>query len=306
MYILLRTNSLMRFLALLEYQLTNERHELRKNLFAHLFVKFYRSRRALAIPMTFMILFVSTLGMISITYYFAVERVNAQTQTLKVVAAKEDIVNLDQKILSVVGQPGSARTSEILDSGGKLNVEPNNGSIIITITDNRDINQTIYNQTTGQIRYELPYSDSPDTGLFLKGDSRTITNQSGSLITQLFIASGAEHAEIRLRYRPTVSYIITGTENNYTVNNIRIYILNMNTSNSISLNGKVPLRVSCESTQITSLTYTLNYAAESIILTSILDNTTGQVLIPISSTTDGAIINLEIVQCNIKIARSLV
>jgi hypothetical protein len=296
----------MRFLALLEYQLTNERHELRKNLFAHLFVKFYRSRRALAIPMTFMILFVSTLGLISITYYFAVERVNAQTQTLKVVAAKEDIVTLDQNILSVVGQPGSARALEILDSGGKLNVEPNNGSSIITINDNKDINQTIYNQTTGQIRYELPYSDSPDTGLFLKGDSRTITNQSGSLITQLFIASGAEHAEIRLRYRPTVSYITAGIENNLTINNVRIYIVNMNSSNSISLNGKVPLRISCESTQITSLSYTLNYITDSLVFTSILDDTTGQVSIPISSTIDGAIINLEIVQCNIKVARSLV
>ena len=280
--------------------------KLSKNVIDYLLLKLHRSKKGLALPMTFLILFVTTLGLISATYFLAIEKVNTRSQTLKIISAKQDLQSLDQNIMSVVWQQGSARAMEILDSGGKLNVEPNNGSASITITDNRDINQTIYNQTTGQIRYELPYSDSPDTGLFLKGDSRTITNQSGSLITQLFIASGAEHAEIRLRYRPTVSYATAGTENNRTINNIRIYIVNMNSSNSISLNGKVPLRVSCESTQITSLSYTLNYVTDGIVFTSILDDTAGQVLIPISSTIDGAIINLEIVQCNIKVARSLV
>lgn len=280
--------------------------KLPKNIIDYLLIKLHRSKKGLALPMTFLILFVTTLGLISATYFLAIERVNTRSQTLKIISAKQDLQSLDQNIMSVVWQQGSARAMEILDSSGKLNVEPNNGSASIAITDFRDINQTIYNQTTGQIRYELPYSDSPDTGLFLKGDSRTITNQSGSLITQLFIASGAEHAEILLRYRPTVSYITAGVENNLTINNIRIYIVNMNSSNSISLNGKVPLRISCESTQITSLSYTLNYITDSIVFTSILDDTTGQVSIPISSTTDGAIINLEIVQCNIKVARSLV
>ncbi len=280
--------------------------KLPKNIIDYLLIKLHRSKKGLALPMTFLILFVTTLGLISATYFLAIERVNTRSQTLKIISAKQDLQSLDQNIMSVVWQQGSARAMEILDSSGKLNVEPNNGSASIAITDFRDINQTIYNQTTGQIRYELPYSDSPDTGLFLKGDSRTITNQSGSLITQLFIASGAEHAEILLRYRPTVSYITAGVENNLTINNIRIYIVNMNSSNSISLNGKVPLRISCESTQITSLSYTLNYITDSIVFTSILDDTSGQVSIPISSTTDGAIINLEIVQCNIKVARSLV
>jgi hypothetical protein len=194
---------------------------------------------------------------------------------------------------------------DILDSRGKLNVEPYFGSTALMITDNRDINETIYNQTTGQIRYELAYSDSPDSGLFLKGDSRTITNQSGSLITQLFIATGAEHAEIHLRYRPMISYTIAGTENSLTVNKIRIYVVNMNTSDAISLYGRIPLRVSCESTQISSIKYTLTYSTDGIILTSILDDVIGQVSIPISSSTSGAIINLEIMQCTIKIARSI-
>ena len=255
--------------------------------------------------MTFLILFVSTLGMISVTYYFAVERVNAQSQTLKVVNAKQELFSLDQDITSVLWQPGSARAMEILDSGGKLNIEPATGFVTISITDNQDINETIYNVTTGQVRYELPYSDSPDTGLFLKGDSRTVTNQSGASITQLFITNGEEYAEIRLRYRPTVSYATAGTEDNRPINNIRIYVVNMNTSDAVSLYGKLPFRISCESVQLTSITRTLTYAVDALMVTSVLGSDSGEARIPVSSTAEGAVINIEIVECSIKIQRSI-
>ena len=252
-----------------------------------------------------MILFVSTLGIISVTYYFSVEKVNAQSQTLKVATAKQDILSLDQKIMSVVWQPGSASTIEISDSGGKLNVRPAANLLTVRLTDNRDVNETVYNGTVGQVAYELAYSESPDTGLFLKGDSRTVTKQSGSIITQLYIASGVEHAEIHLRYRPAVSYIAAGTEGNRAVNNLRIYVVNMNNSDSIALYGKLPLRISCESTQITRATYTLDYAIASLSVTSVIGGDSGQVSIPVSSTSEGAVVNVEIVQCNIKVARSI-
>jgi hypothetical protein len=279
------------------------RKGLKKKTRIQMLAKFSRSRRALAIPVTFLILFVSTLGLISITYYFAVEKVNARSQTLKISTAKQDFMSLDENLLSVVGQPGSARKLEVADSGGKLNVQPYNNSLTISVTDNRDINETIFNETTGQITYELPFSESPETGLFLKGDSRTIANQSGSLTTQLGIKNGAEHAEILLRYRPTVSCAVVGVENGRSVNTVRIYVVNLNASESITLYGKVPLRISCESTQITSTTYTLSYSPEKLFVTSILDGTSGSVTLPISSTAEGAVIKVEVVQCNVKIAR---
>jgi hypothetical protein len=252
-----------------------------------------------------MILFVTTLGLISVTYYFAVERVNARSQTLKVSTAKQDFLSLDENILSIVWQPGSARTFEITDSGGKLQVQPTTNSLVISVTDNSDINQTVFNQTTGQIIYELPFSGSPETGLFLKGDSRTVANQSGSLSTQLCIQSGAEHPELLLRYRPTVSYATAGTENNRPVNNIRIYVVNMNASDTISLYGKVPLKISCESTQITTTTYTLSYSPETLLVTSVLDGASGQATVPISSSVDGAVVNVEIVHSNVHVERCL-
>ena len=269
----------------------------------HGFAKLWRSRRAIAIPATFLILFISMLSIISITYYFAIERVNARSTSLKVATAKQDMLSFDETLLAVLWQPSSVRTFEFSDSGGEVNVQPSGNSLIINVTDNSEVAATIFNETIGQVLYELPYSESPDTGLFLKGDSRTITNQSGSVITQLSIRSGAEHPEILLRYRPTVSYTTAGVESDKAVNNVRIYVVNLNSSETIALFGKVPLKISCDTTQITTTTYNLSYEPETLLLTSILDGVSGQVSIPISSTASGAIINVEIVLCNVTIQR---
>lgn len=269
----------------------------------HGFAKLWRSRKAIAIPATFLILFISMLSIISITYYFAIEKVNTRSTSLKIATAKQDMLSFDETLLAVLWQPSSARTFEFSDSGGEVNVQPSANSLIINVADNSEVAATIFNETIGQVMYELPYSESPDTGLFLKGDSRTITNQSGSVITQLSIRSGAQHPEILLRYRPTVSYTTAGVESDKAVNNVRIYVVNLNSSEAIALFGKVPLKISCVATQITTTTYNLSYAPETLLLTSTLDGVSGQVSIPVSSTASGTIINVEIVLCNITIQR---
>ena len=269
----------------------------------HGFAKVWQSRKAIAIPATFLILFISMLSIISITYYFAVEKVNTRSTSLKIATAKQDMLSFDETLLAVLWQPGSARTFEFSDSGGEVNVQPSANTLVINVTDNSEVAATIFTETIGQVLYELPYSETSDTGLFLKGDSRTITSQGGSVITQLSIRSGAEHPEILLRYRPTVSYTTAGVESDKTVNNVRIYVVNLNSSETIALFGKVPLKISCVATQITTTTYNLSYAPETLLLTSILDGVSGQVSIPVSGTASGAIINVEIVLCNVTIER---
>jgi hypothetical protein len=268
-----------------------------------LLLKFSRSRKAIAIPVTFLILFVSMLGLITITYYFAVEKISTRSIALKISTAKQDMITFDQSLTAIIWQPGSARTIDISDSGGKINIQPLSNRLTISVSDGNTIDETIYNQSIGQVFYELPSSDTLDTGLFLRGDSRAIVNQSGSLITQLYIRNGAEHIEIALSYRPTVSYTTAGLEEGKTVNNVRIYIVNMNTSDAISVYGKIPLKASCISTKITTLTYSLPNTAETLSFTSTLGVNSGQVSIPISSTQNGAITNIETVECNIQIQR---
>jgi hypothetical protein len=267
------------------------------------FGRFCHSKKAFAIPVTFLILLVSMLGVISITYYFAVERVNAGSQVLKVSMAKQNMNLFDEDVLSVLWQPGSSQTMEFGDCGGKLNVEPSFNLLTINITGNVEIGDTLFNANVGQTIYELPYSESADTGLFLKGDSRVILNQSGSSVTQLQIRSGEEHAEVLLRYRLVTSSTTSGEENNQTINDLRIYIVNFNGSQNIGLMGEVPLRISCSNVEKTVKTYNVTNQTTALIVAATLGGTQGQVTVPVSSDTNGAVINVELVVSYITIER---
>jgi hypothetical protein len=267
------------------------------------FRKLARSRAALALPLTFLILFVSTLGIVGFTYYFSVEKISSQGQTLKVSTAKQNLISLNEAVISTLWQPGSSATFDLEDSGGLLNIQPASNILTLTVNDGSGIAETIFNTTIGKVTYEFPYSDSAATGLFLKGDSRTITNQSGSSISQMCIVNGAEHPEIQLRFRPTVTYATMGLEEGRPINNIRIYIVNLNSSSPIALHGRLPLKISCTNTLLTTKSYQVDYQPENLVITSTLDVDSGSVSIPISSNTEGAIINIEMVISNISITR---
>ena len=261
------------------------------------------SNKAITIPVTFLFLFVSMLGVITITYYFAIERVNAGSQVLKVSMAKQNMNSLGENLLSVLWQPGSSRTMGFNDCGGRLNVQPLSNSLVVNITDNNEVADTLFNASVGQIAYELPFSESADTGLFLKGDSRVIVNQSGSAITQLYIRNGLECPEVLLCYRPVTSWTSSGTENNKAVNDLRIYCVNLNSSQSIGIMGEIPLRISCTTMENIVTAYDVPYQPTALTVSANLGGVQGQVSIPISSTAYGAIINVELVVCNVKIER---
>lgn len=265
--------------------------------------RFIHSKVALALPVTFLILFVATLSLISVTYAFSVERVNSQGQTLKVSTAKQNLLSLDDAVLSTLWQPGSSNTFDLADSGGQINIQPESNLLTININDNSSIHETIFNASVGKVTYELPSSQSSQIGFYLRGDSRTITNQSGSLTSQMSIQSGAEHPEIQLRYRPSVTHSVAGYENGKVVNNVRIYVVNLNASDSIGLYGDIPLQISCTNTQLTSNNYALSYETGQLTITSVLDGTSSGVSIPISSSPEGAILHFETVISNVSIQR---
>ncbi|MCL5877855.1 MAG: hypothetical protein M1540_08605 [Candidatus Bathyarchaeota archaeon] len=256
----------------------------------------------MALPVTFLILFVSTLGIVAFTYYYSVERVGAQGTNLKVSTAKQNLLSLDSAIVSTLWQPGSSATYELSDSGGKTIIEPENNTLTLQIS-NSEISQTIFNAAIGKVTYQLPYSSSSQTGLFLKGDSKSITNQSGSSMSQLCIANGLEYAEIQLRYRPSITYAVTGVDAGRAVNSVRIYIVNLNQSDSMSLYGKLPLQMTCKTTELSTRTYQVSSDVGSLTVTSELDGSVTSLSIPISTDAQGAEIHLETVVCNISIER---
>jgi hypothetical protein len=264
------------------------------------FSKWISSKRALALPVTFMILFVSTLGIISVTYFFSVERINLQSQTLKASTAKQNIISLDNVVQSTFGQPGSSATYDLADSGGITNIQPNSTVLTLGVNDGAQINQTIFNASVGMIAY---YCSSLPTGVYVEGDGQPITNQTGASISQLYIAQTSNGPEIQLSYRPTVSYAVNGFENGKAVNEIRVYIDNLNASDQIVMQGDLPLKISCINTQLTTNTYEVSYQPANLVITAQLDAATGSVLIPVSSTSQGAVIYIETVVSSVSIER---
>jgi hypothetical protein len=267
--------------------------------------RFIRCKGALALPVTFLILLVSTLAIITVTYALAVENIKTQSESLKVSTAQQDFLSLNNVILTTLGQPGSSSTINLSDSGGSINVQPTSNYLTISVMNNSGIDATIFNSSVGQVKYELPCSGSIDTGLYLTGDSQTITNQSGSLPSQLYIAAGLHGPEIQLQYRPTVTFATAGLQNGQAVNDIRIYIVNLNSSDSITLQGQLPLQVSCTSTKLTTVTYLIPHQTGNLEITSQLNGANGTVSIPISNTSSGSIINIETVISNVSIQRGI-
>jgi hypothetical protein len=264
--------------------------------------RFCLSRKALAIPVTFLMLFASLLGVISITYYFAVSKVNVNSQTLQISSAKQSMNTIEKSLQYVVWQPGSSKTLEFGDCGGTLKTEPSANLLTINVTDDT-FSEVIFNSSVGGLIYELPYSQSADTGLYLKGTSQVVENKSGAVMAQLYIESGEEHPQIVLRYRPMVSSATGGTENGKPVNNVRIYVVNLNSSQDLEMVGKIPIKVSCVNTTTCVNSYNLSYSPESLTVQVTLGERQAQVSVPISGNENGAIINVELVVSNTKIER---
>lgn len=247
----------------------------------------------------------STLGIVAFTYYFSVERINTQGQTLKVSTAKTNFLSLNEAITSTLWQPGASSTYKVTDSGGTTNIEPTSNPLSVSLSGG-DIQETVFNASVGKVVYELPYQSSSETGLYLKGDERSITNQSGASISQLCIENGEEHPEIQLRYRPAVAAASSGTEDGKAANTVRIYIVNLNSSDAMALMGSLPLQATCQNTQLTTNTYTAPASLTSLTVTASLDGSVGSVTVPISTTDEGAVIHLEIVVCNVCLERWIV
>jgi hypothetical protein len=268
-------------------------------------LRFARSKKALALPITYMILFVSTLLLISVTYVIAIDQLNTQKQPLQELTAQQDMTTLADNVLSIASQPGSACTQSFRDSGGQLNVSPLTGNLMVAVTDNNTVNTIVYNQTTGHVAYNLASFASANLGFYLRGDSNTLTNQTGASPGQLWFSYSSNQPALDLQYRPIVTYAAAGTENGQAINLIRIYVINLNNSDTIAIEGQLPLKISCTNTQLTSQSFSVPYQPGELTVTSQLNSAEGSIQVPLVSTPQGAIINLEVVTSNVSIQRCI-
>lgn len=264
------------------------------------------SNRALAIPATYLILFVSLTAIISLTYSFAIIKIGSRTAALKTSIAKQNMQALDNAITATAWSFGASETVYMEDCGGTFKIEPAAKSLTINITDEQTFSETVFNSPVGKAFYELEPSENYYDGLYVRGDSRTIVNKSAFTLTQLYFGASAKTKELTLCYRPFVTSANIGAENGKPLNLIRVYIISLNASQVLTLKGKFYLKVTTTSVTTTTRQYTFENAISSLSFTAGMDGATTTVRLPVSSSTEGAVVNLEIVICNVEIQRVMV
>jgi hypothetical protein len=254
----------------------------------------------MAIPITFLMLFVSLLLIITATYYLAMTNISAQGQTLNFSEAKQSMLSLENTISDVLWSPGASQVYLLNDFSGNFETIPTAKTLIINITDGI-FTSTIFSSPTGEVVYELATGEPGASGLYLNGDARTIVNSSASTMTQLGIVTGETSQEIVLSYRPLASSTITGLSDDKPVNTVQVYVVSMNLSQSLTLSGAFYLKAQCLSVVSSTRSYNISSQTSTLQVNAVLDGIEGTVSLPISSNSSGAIINVEVLVCNVEL-----
>jgi hypothetical protein len=257
-------------------------------------------RRGIAIPVSFLMLFVSMILLISATYYFAVVKISAECQDLKASAAEQSMLSFEKLVNFVAWSPGSYQICQFDNFGGSFTVAPEAKTLVLSLTGG-SFNDVFFNSSVGKAAYELPPSETNFMDVFLSGDSRVILNQTAFTVAQLCIGEGVESHEIALSYRPLVTSTVAGIENGRLLNSLRVYIISLNSSQTMTLEDSFRLKVACTNVVSTWANYNFTNPQTSIMIEANIDGVTGEVSIPISSNARGALVNLETVVCNVEI-----
>lgn len=248
-------------------------------------------------------MFVFLTLLISATYFFAINRISSESILLKVSAAKQDMFSLESSIASVTWSPGSSQIYYFNNHEGTLKMAPDGKRLVINITDN-SFHDIVFNSTIGSITYTLPSSSAQNEDFYPKGDSRAIVNKSGSTMTQLHLLRDLESQQITISYRPLASSSPMASDNGKPANNLRIYIVNLNSSPPLTFQGNFHVRIACLNVTCTTEIYDFEDEVTFLTVKATLDDVIDAVALPISSNEEGATVNVEIVTCNVQLQRT--
>ena len=257
----------------------------------------------MAIPVTYLILFASLITIISVTYGFAVVKISARGALLKASVAKQNMQALDEAVRSVAWSFGASKTVYMEDCGGTFKTETAAKSLVINLTDGQAFSALVFNVSVGKAFYELEASEESHEGIFVRGDGRAIINQSANTMTQLYYARGETAQQLILSYRPMATALTIGASDGKPLNLIRIYIISLSSSQSLAISGSFHIKVSALNVTSTSQLYEFNSPVSSLALKAVSDTAQNTVWLPITSSEEGAFVNLEILVCNVKVQR---
>jgi len=268
------------------------------------FGELWASKKALAIPVTYLILFFSLIIIVSLTYSLAVARISAKGSSLKTSVAKQNMLILDDAVYSVAWSFGASKVVYMEDCGCLFQTQVTAKNLLLNLTDETSFFSIIFNSPLGKAFYRLEASEYSFANPFIKGDNRVIVNASGSGMAQLFVETGEESRELAVCYRPSATVAVVGTSNGKPLNLIRVYVLNLNSSQNLQLRESFYLKVTAVNVTTITYQYDFNQSLSHLSLKAVFDGKSGVVKLPVESNAQGASVNLELVICNIKLQKA--
>ncbi len=258
-----------------------------------------RANKGLATPVALSVLLFSFTILAVTTYSFALSSVNGKAGRLNYAAAKQDMLMLENRINAVTWSPGSSAIQIFAGYGGEFETKPELRRLAVNFTVGSSY-EIIFNSTVGYVRYELPSVDFGDVGAFLRGDDRTVVNQSYAGMPQMYIRTSGDYQEIYLGYRP-LAVVSLDTSDLNTVNVVRLFLVNLNSSQSLLLQGGFRVRVRClnVTSEIRSYNFTGSYSLAGVKVSVEGDEDT--VYLPLSSSGDFTLVRMEILICNVRL-----
>lgn len=260
-----------------------------------------KNRRGLAAPVSLLLILFALTMVSSVTYSYGLSQIEKRKRDLNLKAAEIKNLELENTIGSNAWQPGSIKITAFSNYGGQFRLDPIGNNLQLNVTINTTV-FTLYNSPTGKYVYELPSIEVSHYGRWFRGDERAIVNQTTSEISQVSVVIGDEHQELISRYRPTVSTSISDLIGGRRINKIRIYIINLNGSNAIQLEGEFYVKSIVKNVTVVTQDYDLDASISSITISANLAGVTDSIEIPITNGPLGSTIRYEFIISNIKLS----
>lgn len=265
---------------------------------------FLKSKRALAIPVTYLLLFVSLMAIISMTYSFAVVKINSRGALLRASVAKQNMQFLDDAVHSVAWSFSASEVVYMDNCGGIFKTENTARNLALNFTDEQTFYSVLFNSPVGRMYYKLDDSEFNEDGSYIRGDDRAVINQTAFTMTQLYVMTADDAKQLVLSYRPLATAAAIGTSGGKPLNLIRVNVINVNSSANLSQQEKFYLKVTSVNVTTTKTRYEFNQSVSSLAIKSAFDGKETTVWLPISSISDGVVVDVEVDVCYITIQRA--
>ena len=167
-------------------------------------IRLLLSRRGTAIPVSFLMLFVSLTIIVSATFYVSVVEIQARGKLVNVAVAKQSMIALENSIESLSWTPGSSIVYFFEDVGGLFETFPTENRLLVNVTD-QTFQDVVFNGTIGKVVYQLPSTRTSISTLYMRGDRRAIVNQTELTLSQMYLSPG--------EVTPEITFLAVGLKN---------------------------------------------------------------------------------------------